>query len=438
MNAVSKFVARARPRLSRYTPTRKPAGPGWFAYARLFFITFALFLMTQPMGLYLTGADPIHAEKYHAPTHLLDFVEGGVAGVVLLLMLFKLKALFFLVRSAFPILLYIFLAGLSILFSSDATWSAYALVTQLFSLITILGLFINFSIPRTITSVLLVVSISMIASLAVAVALPRYGVLSGGSPLGFLNDKYSWRGIYYFKNILGHTAAIALVIITIFGWKYIKPRVFMLLSILCAFVCLVCSRSAGGYVIALSLYAIFFLVIRPKGHIRVIGIGALLFGAVTSILLREAVQEYVLGAVGKNENLSGRVAVWDLAEQYVRQKPWFGFGYNYTGSPAVENDIFAHFKVVSVHNAYLDLLINMGILGVSVWALAILAIIRNAWSKDVESDASDLRALSTLLVLGGLLSGLSEAMVVTPLGPGAVLFLCGLFGLAKAGQPSRT
>ncbi len=134
-----------------------------------------------------------------------------------------------------------------------------------------------------------------------------------------------------------------------------------------------------------------------------------------------------LAALGRDTTLSGRTAIWRAAEALVRQRLLCGWGLNYSVSPEVAARLTALFGVNHVHNALLDVVMNLGLPGAALLALAVAGAL--AIRRRPGRNAAAARSVLVLLTAGWLLSGLTEDMAVRADGPIAEIGLCALFGL---------
>ncbi|WP_174302043.1 O-antigen ligase family protein, partial [Caulobacter sp. S45] len=134
-----------------------------------------------------------------------------------------------------------------------------------------------------------------------------------------------------------------------------------------------------------------------------------------------------LATLGRDVTLSGRTALWRAAADLVRRHWLGGWGLNYSVSPEVAARLTALFGVNHVHNALLDVTVNLGGLGAALLVLAVAGAVAATWPP-ARSEALA-RGVLLLLAAGWLLSGLSEDMAVRAEGPVAQFGLCALFGL---------
>jgi len=82
---------------------------------------------------------------------------------------------------------------------------------------------------------------------------------------------------------------------------------------------------------------------------------------------------------------SGRSALWAAVFEHWTQSPWFGFG---AGSS--QTYVTQHFVTIAhPHNDYLRLLHDFGIIGLTLWAIAILGLLRGAYQRYKVSTGAD-------------------------------------------------
>jgi len=135
----------------------------------------------------------------------------------------------------------------------------------------------------------------------------------------------------------------------------------------------------------------------------------------------EAILPMVLKLVGRDPTLTGRTELWGLYWRFMQHSIVLGRGpgafaagsqLNFSIAPYVQNDF-----VVSVHNLYLNMFGETGLLGLSLYVLAFLYIAVVAPFRDPSVESTTAAVLG-LMILG---SGLSEAR--DTLVPGLASFL---------------
>lgn len=116
----------------------------------------------------------------------------------------------------------------------------------------------------------------------------------------------------------------------------------------------------------------------------------------------EVGDDYAIGGITIGS--SGRAALWDETIRHWELSPWFGHG---LGSSEAHTLLI--FRTIEhPHNDYLRLLHDFGIIGLALWVLAMLALVRGAYRRYRDSEGAD-RAIHLAAIL--LLARLSFFMV---------------------------
>ena len=87
--------------------------------------------------------------------------------------------------------------------------------------------------------------------------------------------------------------------------------------------------------------------------------------------------QVLLNAVGRNETLTGRTTLlWPGVVQAIYTRPWLGYGYNAFWLPDGDWNYFIGFNPSHAHNGFLQVCLDVGVLGASIAVLAILIALR--------------------------------------------------------------
>ena len=167
--------------------------------------------------------------------------------------------------------------------------------------------------------------------------------------------------------------------------KSIWPRIF----ILGAPLIMILTGGKAGIVGGLLSGLLFYILQRKPGSAA----GLLIGMAVLSILLLSVstpLQNYA-GAYIENEqvdNLSGRTDLWSAAVPLILESPFIGHGYMASKfiSRRVED---VRWEAGHLHNAFLDVLYNNGLVGLLLILYMNLRIVRNLVSVVKTSNAQD-------------------------------------------------
>ena len=208
-----------------------------------------------------------------------------------------------------------------------------------------------------------------------------------------LSLKDAWHGITLTKNQFGMAASFGVII---FANRFLAREgstLWALVGAAIAFVCLVLSRSNTSLLSA--MIAVFFMVLvmrvpvvrqRYSSHV-VIGLVALL------LLYECVIQDVFPGAhtlmspiramTGKDGSLSGRTIIWDIIKQHIQAAPLLGTGYGayWPGSPTPGSPSYVflylmYFYPSEAHNGYLDIVNDLGYVGLACLAVFLIAYVR--------------------------------------------------------------
>ncbi|MBG6239560.1 O-antigen ligase [Mycetocola sp. CAN_C7] len=98
--------------------------------------------------------------------------------------------------------------------------------------------------------------------------------------------------------------------------------------------------------------------------------------------------DQVLGLFGKSDDLTGRLDIWQTVIETASQRPWFGWGYSSPWVPWVEpfNDLVVRRGVLQLHahNAWLDVWLQLGIVGLALFTALILSVTWRSWFAAVD------------------------------------------------------
>ncbi|GAA1446621.1 O-antigen ligase family protein [Leifsonia poae] len=110
----------------------------------------------------------------------------------------------------------------------------------------------------------------------------------------------------------------------------------------------------------------------------------LVVGVVLSIVFASRIP----GLLGKSEDLTGRLTIWDSVIGLAQQRPAFGWGWVSYWAPwvapfdglAVRNGV----QYLQAHNVWLDVWLQLGIVGLVVFILLVLATLKRSWFLAVD------------------------------------------------------
>jgi len=356
------------------------------------------------------------------PTHLVpDFpganvVLAAITGVVLILEYRNAR----LPRVPWPVVAYLGLCAVSVLWSINR--SDTLLMTLLYGWI---ALFACICVAQTDTPTLLrgiswggvlVVAVTLIS---VAVDPKRFGggLLFPGTGPGVHGTK----GVVAYSVVLALTAALARKPSNTRSWIDVAITVVMnTLGI-------VISSASTGRVGAACVF-IGWLIVRVLSRLRgralvrawlVIGTTAAAIG-ITAIIARNR----VTAILGETADFNGRFGIWRAVINSWLQAPVFGHGFGAVwfyawwrlgGSPVLdEMQQAAHLEFFHGHNIFLDILPQLGVLGL-IAALLVIGLLAGRVRAGLAGPTAA-REWVLLVLIALLVMGVAEPMLSVPVG----------------------
>jgi exopolysaccharide production protein ExoQ len=210
--------------------------------------------------------------------------------------------------------------------------------------------------------------IVVVTSIIFAIVLPRYGQM-GGVHLG------AWRGIYNHKNVLGKNMVPSVIVFLLLALKPQKKQWFFW-SLLAASVMLILLSKASSPLVNLLILMSIFLVLHVLRWNYIVMVPALIGTSSVGVIFYSLLTtnaEQIAGSFGKNLTLTGRTNFWPLMLDKIGEQPWLGYGFGafWQGLDGPSAYVWnaSTFKAPNGHNGYLDLCLELGLVGFSIYAI---------------------------------------------------------------------
>ncbi|WP_166879309.1 O-antigen ligase [Salinibacterium sp. ZJ450] len=178
------------------------------------------------------------------------------------------------------------------------------------------------------------------------------------------------------------------------------------------------TRSAGVLVALLAAAAVLLLVLALRAattrRMRITIAAVAIAAAAAALIAVTFFSEQLLGLLGKDSTLTNRTEIWDIVIGVADDRPVLGWGWVSYWTPWTEpfTDLVTINGVVQTHahNAWLDVWLQLGIVGLVVFAVFIIRTLIRAWfaavdrrrlSRTIEApyDATSLLPLLVLTLL---------------------------------------
>ncbi len=203
-----------------------------------------------------------------------------------------------------------------------------------------------------------------------AVALPQYGTMTTGQ----------WSGLLHNKNPFGEQMALFTILFVLAGIVRRRLRFSFFGLAVASFGALVMSQSKTSLVaviLSLVLLMVFFTFRSRKTLYGAVLLSELIASAL-GLLIATASLPVIADLLGKDITLSGRTVLWEMVIDEIAEAPWLGHGWDaYWGgffSPSHDIWIAHRWLPPSAHNAILEYLLDIGIVGTVAFVLLILRI----------------------------------------------------------------
>ena len=322
---------------------------------------------------------------------LLRMVFIGIYFVTLLLLVFRWQRTLSFVTSNFWLL---FLIGLAVF---SISWSSIPAIAfrKVISLIgaTFFGLYLGsrYDFKQQLGVYSWTFGIALFFSYIFSIALPQYGIMNTDAIVG------AWQGIFPHKNGLGESMFVGFMTFYFSSLIEFKKRKKICLQILClmSVILIYFGQSATALMSVLFIFAtaqgLKRLSITSKKSVLIV----LLFLIFTCLLLFLFLANFdaFLAANDKDITLSGRTTLWDTLWQFIQEKPWLGYGYgSFFSGKSRETAVLwqvHNWSPVHAHNGYVQLCLNLGFVGFTVFIFGYISCLFNSLfkyliSKDIQ------------------------------------------------------
>lgn len=152
----------------------------------------------------------------------------------------------------------------------------------------------------------------------------------------------------------------------------------------------------------------------------------LAFAIIFSIYSKEVLSE-IPALFGKDTSLTGRDVIWIYIWNEILKRPLLGYGYGtywIMGTHII--DLFSSFvgwRVNEAHNGFLEIALQLGIVGFAIFILTYFLFIIKALKQE--------NILAIIVILAITLVNFSESFIFTPRDPSTLLFILFYFNLVK-------
>jgi exopolysaccharide production protein ExoQ len=374
-----------------------------------FFTVTSLILFTgAPLVLILSGGlnqeDPGFNDTDYS---LINLLLSVVYFITFCLLFLRWKKVALAISKGWLMWLLISLSILSFSWSAIPSTTLSRIVAMCGTMIFSLYFSSRYTIKEQIELLCWTLGFNTIASLATALILPQYGI-SGGIHAGL------WRGIFNHKNSLGKAMSFSAICFLIMALRKERQRwLFWYLFALAVFLLLMSKATSSLAILIISMVSLLILQIFRWRYSRMIpAFVGITFSIVVLYSAISSNAELIANIVGKDLTFTGRTELWNLVLDKIKERPWFGYGFGafWQGlngpSAYIWNTI--SFAAPNSHNGYLDLLLELGIVGFILYTLQFITCFINAIAYIRFNKTAD-GLWPVILLVYIVLSNLSES-----------------------------
>lgn len=250
---------------------------------------------------------------------------------------------------------------------------------------TLFGVYLatRYSLKEQLQLLAWALGIATVLSFLFALAIPQLGIHQEGGHLG------AWRGIYVHKNALGRSMGLSIILFSLFVLYESKSRRFAWIGLVLSVGLMLLSTSATPLLSSLTVLAILplYSIWRWRNPLFLPLFMMVVTLSSTSALWLFSQAEAILGAAGRDLTFTGRTELWVILVQMIKKQPWLGYGYsafwlNWKGESGRVWSLVM-WEPTYAHNGYLQLGLDLGLLGILLFVLGFLIYFARAlaWAR---------------------------------------------------------
>jgi exopolysaccharide production protein ExoQ len=361
----------------QYPEIEHPLVPNWFTKLERGFAIVVVIYHTNVLYLPLSGRlsaeDPMMNRVMSLDASpLIALVKGLV-----------LITLFFLISQRWRSLLQVFSRrkGLLVMIGwliLSCFWApefdrSFKLANEL-GVVTLTGLYLasRFSVREFLSLAAIGMGLVATINFLYCLAVPSVGIQIGV-------QAGAWRGLFIQKNVLARVLFFSgLVFLSLLSANDPldrSKRPWVQGGLLICTLMIVLSQSKTGLVLLLGFMALVqvFKLLRSRNQIVLPLVFCLVLIGAMSFFVVTQNYETILTGLGRDVTLSGRTDIWGAMLEKILQRPWTGYGYAgfWQGKEGESVDIFymARDMPPHGHNGYLDMAIDIGLLGLGFFLM---------------------------------------------------------------------
>jgi exopolysaccharide production protein ExoQ len=225
------------------------------------------------------------------------------------------------------------------------------------------------------------------------------------------------QGLFGNSNALAYVALLGIVVFAVRLASGAPRRTLLVAWLALSVFLFVRAGSATATLAAAAVAAVLVTVLvmrttrRPGERTRYyLAYAAVAVGGLGALWL---LRDHIFGVLGRSADLTGREGIWEQVNARAAERPLIGWGYS---TPWVPTDPFFDrwivdhgVTVMQAHNAWLDVRLQLGLVGLVLIGLTFLAFVWRSWFFAVDRPRWDLvadRPYSTVTLVPTLIGAI--------------------------------
>lgn len=324
----------------------------------------------------------------------------------------------------------VFLAVVSVLWSEDPGLTLRRGVALLGT--TLFGL--DFAVRYPIRKQLQLLAIALSAIVALSVVVQVF--FAGLVPVVDKAYPNAWVGLFDQKNVFARVIVLTAIVVLASVRRSMGGILTAVFTFLAAVALIVLTQSVTAVVALLGLILVlqFAPALRWTGHVRTLMRFCGLVMVFPAIFLLVHYWGLLTNLLGRNGTLTGRAQLWAISLSSIELKPLLGYGYSafwMVSQEALRINALLRWTVPHAHNAYIDLALELGLIGLACYVAAyIVALLRAVAYMRTDSEHGSKWPLVYLCFI--LLYSFTESSVLVP---GSIFWMLFVAAACTAAQP---
>jgi O-antigen ligase len=198
----------------------------------------------------------------------------------------------------------------------------------------------------------------------------------------------AWNGAFVQKNEFARIIVLTGILILMRVRRTIAATGVIAISV--GLIALCRSKTALVVFVAMLILLRIFRLRRWGSKALIAGIAGILL--VTTLLSVAIDLDSMAGLLGRDSTLTGRTNIWAMALENIAERPVLGYGYNafWNVAPGAERiNTILHWKVPHAHNGFIDLTLQLGIVGLVLYIGIYFVAIRRALNLANETQEQE-------------------------------------------------